>query len=317
VLKPSKYQKIYPLKNIIEPHFVEVYQNHLYISDKNVVKIFSMKGFTYQGNIGRVGEGPGEYIDIPEFKINPEYILITSTNKILYYKHSGEFIREKRFTKIGCIKPIKDNFVNFSFKRIRGSILVCYNLMDSDFKLIKRLHCGQSLFRKNRKRNLFEIFFYDTYKGKIILAHREGFVIDIFDPMGNLINSIQRKYKQVPFTDKDKEDVIKYLEYSPSYKLSKDYFKKATIFPEYYPPILTCNVDDDKIYITTYIKNKNNENKIIIYRLDGKYLYDKFVPIVMQAPHIRFPFTIFKKHLYQIVDNADEEIWELHITKIE
>lgn len=176
---------------------------------------------------------------------------------------------------------------------------------------------GQSIRQKNRKRYLFEIFFYDTYNDKIILAHREGFVINIFNSNGDLTNSIKKNYKPVQFTKKDKADVIKYWEYTPPYKSKIDFFKKATIFPKNYPPILTCCVNNNKIYIVTYEKNKKKKNKTVLYNLDGKFLGNKFVPLVMNGPSEAYPFTIFNNKFYQIVDNYENDVWELHISKIE
>ena len=37
--------------------------------------------------------------------------------------------------------------------------------------------------------------FYDTYKDKLVLAHREGSSIDILDTNGNICSSIELKNK--------------------------------------------------------------------------------------------------------------------------
>jgi len=71
---------------------------------------------------------------------------------------------------------------------------------------------------------------------------------------GNIIQTIKPKIKPVPFTKKDKEKVIaswKENGYTPALI---DKLMKRTDFPDKYPPIMTCELADGKIYVITYRK---------------------------------------------------------------
>lgn len=315
LLTNAEKKSVYPLEGLIQPYLLRAHNGYLYISDRDVVKRFSLEGFKYDKTIGKVGPGPGEYSGglFPAFL--PGGIFISSMKKISYFNYDGNFIKEKRHPKVGFLKPVKNNFIYARLEIINTNPQLCYNLIDSQFNLIKKLHCGKYIRRKDRKRDVFEIYFYDTYKDKIVLAHREGFVIDIFNSDGSLLNSIRHNYKPVPFTEKDKEAVIQYWKITPPYKSKIDYFKRISIFPKYYPPILTCKLSDDKIFVVTYAKTMDG-NEVLVFSLSGKFIGKKFLPIVMNSPGEVFPFTIHNSCLYQIVENFEQEGWDLHVLKM-
>lgn len=314
----SEKKRVYPLEELSQPYLLKAHNGYLYISDGadgGVLKSFSLKDFKYDKTIGKVGPGPGEYTGILFPAFLPDAIFINSSQKISYFSYDGKFIKEIRYPKIGSLKPVKNNYLSWKLEIIKNNPQICYDLLNSEFKLMKRLHCGNYIRQKNRKRNVFVISFYDTYKDKIVLAQREGFLIDIFNSDGSLINSIRHNYEPIPFTEKDKEAVIKYWEKTPPYNSKVDYFKQISIFPKYYPPILTCKLSDDKIFVVTYAKNKDG-NEILVFSLTGKYIGKKFLPIIMNSPSEVAPFTIHNNYLYQIVENYEKEFWELHVLKM-
>ena len=318
----SENKRVYPLEDLSQPYLLTVHNGYLYItdgvngSDEIVLKRFSLKDFKYNKTIGKTGPGPGEYTGFLFPAFLPDTIFISSSHKISYFDYDGKFIKERRYPKFGTLKPVKDNYLSWKFERIENNPQVCYDLLDSEFKLMKRLYCGNYIRRKNRKRDVFEISFYDTYKDKIVLAQREGFVIDIFNSDGSLINTIRQNYKPIPFTEKDKAAVINYWKITPPYNSKVDYFKQISIFPKYYPPILTCKLSDDKIFVVTYAKNKDG-NEILVFSLTGKYIGKRFLPIIMNSPSEVSPFTIHNNYLYQIVENYEKEVWELHVLTIQ
>jgi hypothetical protein len=88
-------------------------------------------------------------------------------------------------------------------------------------------------------------------------------------------------------------------------------------------------VADEKIYVLTYKKEKE-KSEFVILDLKGKLLKKVFLPFNQSdewfhyslakatsqaSPHATF--TIKNGKLYQLIENEDKEIWELHITNIE
>ena len=75
-------------------------------------------------------------------------------------------------------------------------------------------------------------------------------------------------------------------------------------------------VADKKVYIQTYLK-ENGKDEFFIYDLNGKFLKRLFLPVVYRNSLKPFPYTIMNNRLYQLIENEDAEVWELHAEKIE
>jgi hypothetical protein len=76
-------------------------------------------------------------------------------------------------------------------------------------------------------------------------------------------------------------------------------------------------ISDGKIYVVTYQKEKEKAlTKTLIFDLKGKLM--KTVSLLLEAMDIKalYPFTIKKDKLYQLVEDADGENWNLQITGI-
>lgn len=309
-------ENIYPMKELIRPSAIVVGTEKIYIGDKTTIKLYDLKDCKFKKKIGRKGEGPGEFIGFASPQIHPDFLLVSSVNKISYFSPTGDLFKEEKHNLLGSqIKSIKDKFVGFKIKRGKDDFYVVYNLYDSNLRFIKELHRGKWLRHIKKKRDLFEIFFYDTCEDKIVLAHRKDFVIDILDENGNVIHSIKQDYIPIPFTKRDKTAVIEYWGKNPPYKFAFDFIKKRTAFPKNYPPILTCKLDKNKIYVITYLK-KNKKNECLIFDINGKYLKKIFIPLYIKSPLEIDPFTIDRSYLFQLIENYEKEIWELHISEL-
>jgi hypothetical protein len=69
-------------------------------------------------------------------------------------------------------------------------------------------------------------------------------------------------------------------------------------------------IDEKKIYVVSY-ENPHGKRDLYVFNLKGQYLKDMEVPLVSQNVDNPYPFTFYKGKLYQIVENVDEEKWEL------
>lgn len=81
---------------------IQTFQNHLYIHDSqsNKLLLFDKNG-NFKKQIGINGQGPGEYLEIDIFYIDPyrqEVIIYDNGNqKTIFYDFLGNFIRESKF----------------------------------------------------------------------------------------------------------------------------------------------------------------------------------------------------------------------------
>jgi len=308
-------EKIIPLTNLNTPDSIVMDDERIYIEDGSTIKLFDTTDFKFIKTIGREGQGPGEFQDFANPQILPDYILVSGTNKVAYFSKTGDFIKEKKHTLlVPLVKAIENNYVGYVW--VFKEDYVAYILYDSDFNPIKELHRGRGLIHPNRRRDFFEIFFYDTYKDKIVVAQRKGFAIDIYDSEGNILYSIKHKANQVPFTNEDRKMVITYWKESGLEQWQVDRLEKRTDFPDYYPPIQTCRLADGKIYVITYTK-KDDKYECLVFDMDGKFIKEAYFPLKMLAPNLASPFTIKGNNLYQLIFNYEKENWELHINQID
>ena len=308
-------EKIIPLTNLNDPETIAMDNERIYIEDGSTIKLFNRIDYKFIKTIGREGQGPGEFQDFANPQILPEYILVSTSNKVAYFSLNGEFIKERRHALFDYgIKAVNHNYIGFVW-RFREDY-VSYILYDSNFKPIKELHRGKAYLHPNRRREFFEIHFYDTCKDKIVVAHREGLVIDIFDSEGNILHSIKHKIKPVPFTNKDKENAVKYWREERGYEQWQlDRLLERTDFPDYYPPIQTCRLADGKIYVITYNRNRA-KFKCILFDMEGKLIKETYIPLNMLGPNLASPFTIKGEKLFQLIFNYETENWELHVEDI-
>ena len=305
-------ENIYPLSNLTNPLTITMNNESVYIEDGTAVKVFSRGDFKYKKTIGRDGQGPGEFQDYATPQILSDKLMVSSSNKISYFTLAGEFIEDKKHTIFGSIsKAIDNKYIGYNW--VFEKDYIAYILYDSNIQPIKELHRGRALIHPNGRREFFEIFFCDTFKETIVLAHREGFTIEIFDMNGNLIHSIKQKIDLIPFTSADKESVRQYWIEERGYEQAQvELLESRTNFPKFYPPIQTCRLSDDKIYVITY-KKKDNKFECLVFDLDGHFIDITYIPLNMLAPNLASPFTINEEFVYQLIFNYETDIWELHM----
>jgi len=305
-----------PLPNLEKPDAIVMNEAFAAVADGTSVKFFDGHTFQFIRTIGRVGQGPGEFQDFAYPQLLPEHVLISSTNKISYFTFAGELIEEKKHDlMVSYVLAIKDKYVAFAIIRPvdrSEDFQLAYNLYDSKFRKTRELHRGEWLIKKNRRRGFFEIFFYNTCKDKIVLAHRQGFVIEILDAYGNVIHTISPEFQPIPFTNKDKEKVIKYWREERGYNREQlESLEKRTDFPDHYPPLLTGRVDGGKIYAVTYRKEEGQQ-ECLVYDLNGRFIKRTWLALTMAAPNSAGPFAIRGDTLYQLIYDEKDGTWKLH-----
>jgi hypothetical protein len=94
-----------------------------------------------------------------------------------------------------------------------------------------------------------------------------------------------------------------------------DYLKQMIKFKEYFPAIQLIFVDNASIYILTYRKQPE-KYEIFIYDTSGKYIKQVYLPIQYIDRIQPYPFAIKNGILYQLIENEENEAWELHASEI-
>lgn len=56
--------------------------------------------------------------------------------------------------------------------------------------------------------------------------------------------------------------------------------------------------------------------EFFIYDLEGKFLKRLFLPVVYRNSLMPFPYAIMHNTFYQLIENENAEVWELHCLEI-
>lgn len=121
--------------------------------------------------------------------------------------------------------------------------------------------------------------------GKVSFYTKDGkFIKELKVPTGSMVSIFQQAY---------------------------EFIKNMITFADYYPALQGIYIDNQKIYIQTYMK-KDEEYEFFIYEVNGKFLQRLFLPVKYMNGFMPNPTAIKDNILYQLVENEEDESWELH-----
>lgn len=293
---------------------------------------------------GKKDDGPGElrsgrYIS-NSISIYPGYLLVGGVSedvegliKIIYFTHDGKLIKEKRtWPQMFRVHPVGKNFaVNRLHNDAKGNQVSILAIYDADLKEKKEL-CWQKVSLNPKKFFLVaDTIQFTVFNGKIYLENsKKGLVVEVFDPEGNLVSTIKKNIKPIKLTDSHKKKFIEEFKQDPLVKYNAAqlvgidvYLKHFNIlWPDFIPLIKDIIVTGDRLYLQTF-NEKDNKVEYVIMDIKGNNQKSVFLPKVMSPPFIgrligkgiRF-FDIENDKFYYIVENEEEEEWEVHVEKI-
>ena len=145
----------------------------------------------------------------------------------------------------------------------------------------------------------------------------ENGIIQVFDQNGEHLYSVTCEFPTVKMTPEKREKFLKF--WKSDLKAEYEVYKERLQFPAYFPFIKDFQVADDNIYVITY-REKMGKNELLILGLKGELIKKTWVALAdvnMLLPHLLNYYTIKNHRIYKLVDNADKEIWELHISELQ
>ena len=320
--------KLADLPKIMKPTSLQIVENDFFITERTNFFVYSLKDFKQKGKFGAKGQGPGEFPSIIQLKIMPDSYLACSSYKFALFKKDGTLIKENRITAVVSeVIPIKDKYILLrdSLDRKHKKVFRAVFLVNSEFKTIKELYVAD--FDANvtsfgvKRTVLLHYFGVQCYDDKIFVADsRKGLFINVFDSDGNQRYTIDKKIEKLKTSEEFKNKVMDEY-YKVFHRNYYDYLKSTGYkFHKYLPPIRYFHVNDDHIYVVTY-KEKDNKHELIIMDLKGKTIKNTYVPLrsfeIRGGSNDIVLHTFKKDKIYELVENAESETWELHCTKIE
>jgi hypothetical protein len=329
--------KVGTLQGIFKPQMIKAFGDELFIVEKHSYYIFSAKDLSLKKKVGRLGEGPGEFKPDPSrpilISINRDFIIGESRNKVIHFNRAGKFVKEFRKSP-GIIQTLPVG-KNLAVLRILygpgGQNYFAVSIYNQDMKEIKMLYKQKFFTYENKVFVLPDGLHYSVIGEKVYVEQSpDGFVIGVYDSLGNKIKEIKKDYLKKPVTKKDKEDAFNSLLDIPSMqRVIKERGRAAAIamtnkqdvtYPDHFPAIKYMVADKNRLYIRTHHR-KESKDQYLEMDTDGKILNTFYLPTVRDVDFLvklqgdKKYYTIHNGTFYylKLVDQDDEEAWEVHV----
>jgi hypothetical protein len=320
--------KIVPL-DLYKPFRIRTDGEKIFIGQGAEIFIYSARDYKLLGKFGKPGEGPQEFKLRPEFSpdidVHADILVATSISKVSFFTKDGKFLNEKKVIGIGYsqfYRKLGDRLVGERFLSEKDKLYRAVSIYDSNLNKIKEIFRYKFSIQRGKQYNPIDrglgIPNFYIHDDKIFIGGEiDSGVIHVFNTEGNPLYNIQPKLDNVKFTEADKQGYIdSYLsnsEYARQYERIKNRFK----YPEYFPLYQNFIVTGKRIYIQTFKRDKTDtKNEFYILTLKGELIKRVWHPLVEYFDFTPCIYAIHEGKLYQVVDNQDEERWELHITEI-
>ena len=107
--------KVAVLPGINHPYGFRVDGDRFYVTEGVTIFIYSTKDYQLKKKFGKEGEGPGEILldrrrgnDEIGISIRPDYLIVNSIFKVLYFTKQGEYVKEIRIAESGgrLVEPL-------------------------------------------------------------------------------------------------------------------------------------------------------------------------------------------------------------------
>ncbi len=270
-------------------HYAVDVNNNMYISDSSdqSIKVFDRNG-KYQTTIGGKGNGPGEFQSISHIDFLPDgRLLITDweSKRISFFSTQGEFIKSTRlhnyhfmvYLTTNSSFTVDENTYGERTQRFiktfdfTGKELVSYGeFTPSELKILRK---GSTTFGIDLPYDTYSIFASDQQRQWLYHCLNDKFLIEVYDHNGKLFRKIERPYKPVPFTSKDREEYLSSQGKDPDSVFAK--MAKDVELPKIKTITEHLLVDDQgNLWVETFEK-KTIENRTFtaydIFDKDGFY----------------------------------------------
>jgi hypothetical protein len=318
-------EKLATLEGVFKPFFLAVDDQRFYVTEGVTISIYSLQDFSLKKKFGKAGEGPQEFKQAPVgitmvmVYPQPDALVVNSLGKVSLFSRDGNFIKEMKSPvsgqMLGMFQPLGNQFVGMGLSSGTGggqSLNLTINLYDADLKKIKEITSVPFIQRGRMEFPMVTPAFY-VADNKVIVGGQQEFAVNVLAADGRKVTSITRPYKPLKVTEEYKKGI--HDTFKTTMKEAYEIIKNIMTFADEFPPIQMIYVDNRTIYIQTYMQ-ENGKNEFFIYDLSGKFLTRLLLPFSYLNGAQPCPTAIKNNKLYQLVENEDEETWELHATKI-
>ena len=233
------------------------------------IRVFDRLG-KYIRNIGRMGQGPGEFTSASHLQITPNnelMVIDTNSSKLSFFSLDGDYLRNTPYlgVRVSNVQINSDgNYFFYSVERqgqgIPGSVYFAnkLELFGSDFNFIK-------LIVKDEFRNgdgaIAPPWMFIRFPSTDLAmgGFSESYEFHTYDLNGHLVQKISRDFDPVEINEYEKE---------------KRDWTRAKGLPKYFPAFNDFSIDEDgRIYVQTFEREMEKDKFYFdVFDSEGKYI---------------------------------------------
>jgi hypothetical protein len=140
-------------------------------------------------------------------------------------------------------------------------------------------------------------------------------IVTVYDRSGIRQKVIRLPLEPVKMTAALKEAIIKPLREDSELKPMWTEYEKRLYFPDRTPGLDYFDVVDGKFVARTY-KYRENSVEFVVFNMQGRELQRSFLPFTGRLSN-GILFCFYQGRYFYLRENIEDEVWELHVEKLE
>jgi hypothetical protein len=310
------------LPQVISPYYLTTAEGRIYIvendSTAHLYSLGSNNEVAYVKTFGREGQGPGEFNFMYRIRVLDDHLDVSGLNKLARFSLDGEYIDEVKVTVDmfkGGIYRIGNNYVIRILQFSPIETMQIINLYDKDFKLIKEIGSHKEPRGFDKINLVSDVFSPRATDDKIfvIFSGKES-IVTVYDQNGNQQEEILLPLEPIKLTKDLKEAIVKPLREDPQLRDGWSSFEKRIYFPDKTPGLDYFDIVDGKFIARTY-KYKQDSVEFVVIDQQVQELQRIFLPYTGRLSR-GILFCFYQDCYYYLLENIEEETWELHCEKV-
>ena len=218
------------------------------------------------------------------------------------------------------LKPLGRGYVGFGAPMQDEADGIRFNtlcLYDRDFNPGKVVTRSKSRFQRDGSITFMDgTFNFKVFGDKIFVQYNgKEYRLDCFDAQGKLVFTIRDgDFENRKVSAGDRRRALDYIKkYMPWVYGARERIR----FPRWWGGVGTFYVDaaTGLIYVITYVK-QGGRALFYLYDSSGIFLKKIYLPVGDRNIWAPYPLDIYGGKIHQLIENLDDETWELHVTDI-
>jgi len=308
------------LREISNPEFdIHIHGPRLYIPEGNTTFIYSLTNYSLIGKFGKEGEGPGELKGEICIVYLKDKLIVESADRLTTFSPDGKFVgeqihREKSFVR--RLTPVGNQMAGFGGTVTdKGKNYIVLSFFDRKINKTRDFTRTLSNFQKDGSITfMMGTFNFKVFQDRIYVQYLgKEMKLNVFDNTGKFLFKIgDPEFNNRKVSAKDRREAMDYFrKFWPRLYSNRQRIR----FSDFWGGVGTFFFDEAEsmLYVITYARDKEGKYLFYKYDPDGKLKRKFYLDVGYRDIWAPFPLDIENGKLYQLLENPDDEEWDLVI----